>query len=73
MLRLIYIHGIRTHYVEKDFVTMRTGGASTAGLKARAQIMRDHLRAFKKNGIPNNVFRLASRYFEKLLEYGKKG
>ncbi len=73
LLRLIYIHGIKTQYVEKDFVTMRTGGASTAGLKARAQIMRDHLRAFQKNGIPNNVFRLASRYFEKLLEYGRKG
>ena len=72
LLRLIYIGNIQTEYIPKDFVTMRTGGASTANLKARIQIMKDHLRAFKKNGIRNNVFRLSTRYFEKLLEFGKK-
>lgn len=72
LLRLIYVESIRIQYIPKDFVTMRTGGASTDGLKARARIMKDHLRAFKKNGIPNNVFRLSTRYFEKLLEFGKK-
>lgn len=72
LLRLIYVENIRIQYIPKDFVTMRTGGASTDGLKARARIMKDHLRAFKKNGIPNNVFRLSTRYFEKLLEFGKK-
>ena len=72
LLRLIYVENIRIQYISKDFVTMRTGGASTDGLKARARIMNDHLRAFKKNGIRNNVFRLSTRYFEKLLEFGKK-
>ena len=72
LLRLIYVENIRIQYISKDFVTMRTGGASTDGLKARARIMKDHLRAFKKNGIRNNVFRLSTRYFEKLLEFGKK-
>ena len=72
LLRLIYVENIRIQYIPKDFVTMRTGGASTDGLKARARIMKDHLRAFKKNGIRNNVFRLSTRYFEKLLEFGKK-
>ena len=73
LLRMIYVEKIKTQYIKKDFVTMRTGGASTAGLKARAVIMRDHLRAFKKNGIRNNVFRLSLRYFDKLTEYLKKG
>lgn len=72
LLRLIYVENIRIQYIPKDFVTMRTGGASTDGLKARARIMKDHLRAFKKNGIRNNIFRLSTRYFEKLLEFGKK-
>lgn len=72
LLRLIYVENIRIQYIPKDFVTMRTGGASTDGLKARARIMKDHLRAFKKNGIRNNVFRLSTRYFEKLQEFGKK-
>ena len=73
LLRLIYIHRIKTKYVEKDFVTMRTGGASTSGLKSHVIVMKEHLRGFKKNGIRNNVFRLMPRFFIKLLEYFKKG
>lgn len=73
LLRLIYIEKIRMQYIKKDFVTMRTGGASTSGIKARAEIMKDHLRAFRKNGIRNNVFRLSLRYVDKLTEYWKKG
>lgn len=73
LLRLIYIEKIKTQYIKKDFVTMRTGGASTAGMKARAVIMKEHLRAFRKNKIDNNVLRLSLRYVDKLTEYWKKG
>lgn len=69
LLRLIYVEGIRLQYIPKDFVTMRTGGASTSGLRSHLIIMREHLRGFKKNGIRNNAFRLSSRYFRKMLEY----
>ena len=69
LLRLIYIEKIRIKYIEKDFVTMRMGGASTSGIKSHVRIMKDHLRAFKKNKIPNNVFRLSLRYFSKLTEF----
>lgn len=69
LLRLIYIHNIKTQYLNKDCVTMRTGGASTSGMKARRTIMKEHLRAFKKNGIRNNAFRLSLRYVDKLMEY----
>lgn len=72
LLRLIYIHNIRTQYIEKDFVTMRIGGASTDGIGSRITIMKEHLRGFKKNGIKNNIFNLSTRYFSKLLEYRKK-
>ena len=73
LLRLIYIEQIKTQYIKKDFVTMRTGGASTDGIGSRVTIMKEHLRAFKKNGIRNNVFRLSLRYIDKLTEYLKKG
>ena len=73
LLRLIYIHNIKTQYIQKDFVTMRTGGASTDGIGSRVTIMKEHLRAFEKNGIENNVFNLSTRYLSKLLEYRKKG
>ena len=73
LLRLIYIEKIKTQYIKKDFVTMRIGGASTDGIGSRVTIMKEHLRAFKKNGIRNNVFRLSLRYIDKLTEYMKKG
>ena len=69
LLRLIYVNKIKTRYIAKDFVTMRMGGASNNGLQSRITIMKEHLRGFRKNGIKNNVFRLSTRYFEKLLEY----
>lgn len=51
MLRLLYVNRIRTRYVPMDFVTMRTGGASTAGIDSHRQIILDHYKAYKKHGI----------------------
>jgi len=62
LLRLIYIHQIRTRYVEKDFVTMRLGGLSTGGWQSHVRIMKDHLQAFRKNGVKNNALHLSMRY-----------
>ena len=49
MLRLIYIDRIRIRYLPLDFVTMRTGGASTNGLGSHRRIMADHHRAYAKH------------------------
>lgn len=68
LLRIIYVGNIKTKYIPKDFVTMRTGGASTAGLSSRTQIMKDHLRALKINGIYSNVVLLSLRYLYKVYE-----
>ncbi len=68
LLRLIYVNRIRTKYLEKDFVTMRTGGASTSGLQSHKQIMRDHQRAFRSNGVYSNVALESLRYVYKLFE-----
>lgn len=68
LLRIIFIGRIKTLYIKKDFVTMRTGGASTAGLRSRKQIMKEHLSAFKKNDIYSNIFLLSLRYFYKIYE-----
>lgn len=72
LLRLIYVEKIQIKYIEKDFVTMRMGGASTSGWKSHVVTMQEHLRAFKKNGIKNNVFRLSLRYFTKLAEFTRQ-
>lgn len=68
LLRLIFVNKIKTHYINKDFVTMRTGGASCSGLESHKRIMRDHLKALKKNGVYSNIFLLGLRYLYKLGE-----
>lgn len=68
LLRLIYVNGIRVKYLPLDCVTMRTGGASTSGLKSHKQIFSDHMRAYRKNGVRSNYFLEASRYIEKLFD-----
>ena len=73
LLRLIYIHRVKTLYIPKDFVTMRTGGASTAGFTSRMKIMREHLLAMKKNGVYSNFFLLSLRYFYKIYELMRGG
>lgn len=68
LLRMIYIHRIKTHYVPLDCVTMRTGGASTSGIQSHLNILRDHLRAYRKNGVSSNAFLDTSRYAFKIVE-----
>lgn len=70
LLRLIFVHRIKTSYVPLDCVTMRTGGASTSGWASHRQILRDHLRAYRKNGIYSNVLLEGLRYAYKLYEIG---
>lgn len=47
---------------------MRTGGASTSGLKSHLRILSDHLKAYRKNGVNSNLFLDASRYVYKVGE-----
>ncbi len=68
LLRLIFINRIKTKYIQKDFVTMRTGGTSTAGIGSRTKIMHDHLRAMRQNGVYSNAFLLSLRYIYKVWE-----
>ena len=68
LLRYIYVNRIKTQYIKKDFVTMRTGGASTQGFSSRWQIMKDHIRAMKSNGVYSNFFILSLRYPYKIYE-----
>lgn len=69
LLRSVFVGKIKTKYVNKDMVTMRTGGASTAGFNARKLIMKEHLRAFKENNVYTNVIILSLRYIYKITEY----
>jgi len=68
LLRLMYVNRISTKYIPMDFVTMRTGGASTSGLQSHKAILRDHLRAYRKNGVRANIATESLRYAYRLLQ-----
>lgn len=68
LLRMIYKGRIKTSYIWKDFVTMRTGGASNAGMANRKIIFREHLRALARNGIYSNFLILSLRYPFKVFD-----
>lgn len=68
LLRLIFVHRIHTRYIPQDFVTMRTGGASTSGFRSYERILQDHLRAYRQNGVRSNLLLDGLRYPCRLLE-----
>ena len=68
MLRFIYINRIKTRYLNLDFVTMRTGGASTSGIQSHRRIISDHYHAFKKHGLVSGYILDFVCYPFKLME-----
>jgi len=65
LLRLIYIHKIKTQYIEKDFVTMRSGGMTSSGFKSVKAGLRDRSKSLKKNHVYSNKIMLCSLYVYK--------
>lgn len=51
MVRLFAKHHIKAKYIRKDFVTMRAGGESTAGMEAKRKVNNDIVAALKMHGI----------------------
>lgn len=68
MLRLIFVNRINTRYIPMDFVTMRTGGASTNGMNSHKRIFIDHIHAYKKHGITAGYCLDLFRYPLKIAE-----
>lgn len=68
LLRLLFVHKVRTAYLHLDCVTMRDGGASNATLRSRLRIMRDHREALRRNHVTSCYALLLTRYFYKFGE-----
>lgn len=62
MVRLFAKHHIKAKYLDMDFVTMRTGGESTAGLASKMRVNNDVSRSLKTHGIYTNQAMQALRY-----------
>lgn len=68
LLRLIFVNRIRTKYIPEDFVTMRTGGASSSGMVSHKRILKEHMIAYKQNGVYSNMLLEGLRYLYKIGE-----
>lgn len=68
LIRFLYKERIKTRYLPKNFVTMRTGGASTESLESRLVLNREIVKACKRHGIYTNLLLLSLKYFYKVTE-----
>lgn len=68
MVRLFGKNKIKAKYIHKDFVTMRTGGESTAGVEAKKKVNRDIAASLKKHDIYSNQAFQWVRYLWKAME-----
>jgi glycosyltransferase involved in cell wall biosynthesis len=69
MVRLFRRYHIRTRYIPADFVTMRTGGASTRNVHSRLQLIQDDVRACRDNGIYTNAAMISLKFLYKIFEF----
>ena len=68
MVRLFLSCGIKSRYINKDFVTMRAGGESTAGLESKRKVNRDISLSLKKHGVYSNQLFQSVRYLWRIGE-----
>ena len=69
MVRLFLVYHIKAKYIPMDFVTMRTGGASTRNVKSRLQLIKDDIRGCRENGIYTNALMISVKYLYKIFEF----
>ena len=69
MVRLFLVHKIRARYLKMDFVTMRTGGASTRNARCRLQLIKDDVRGCRENGIYTNPLMISMKFLYKIFEF----
>ena len=71
LIKYLYKERINYQYLEKDFVTMRTGGISTKNIHSRLLLNKEIIKACRKYGIKTNLFLLSLKYFYKIFELRK--
>ena len=68
-VRLFMVYKIKAKYLPIDFVTMRTGGASTRNIKSRLQLIKDDVRGCRENGIYTNPLMISVKFLYKIFEF----
>jgi len=74
LIRYLWIARLRTVYVHKCFVTMRTGGRSTKDWRSNLLLNREIVRGNRENGVYTNLAMLLPKYAFKIWEFvGRRG
>lgn len=69
MVRLFKTHKIVAKYIAKDFVTMRTGGASNSNVRSRLTLIKEDVKACRDNGLYTNSLLVCLKYLYKIFEF----
>ena len=69
MVRLFKKYKIVSRYINKDFVTMRTGGASTRNVKSHLTLIKEDVRACRDNGVYTNELFICMKFLYKMFEF----
>lgn len=69
MVRLFKKHKIVAKYIAKDFVTMRTGGASNSNVRSRLTLIKEDVKACRDNGLYTNSLLVCLKYLYKIFEF----
>lgn len=71
LMRFLYMHKIRYHYINQVLVYMRTGGISNKSWLSRYVLNKEIIRACRENGVYTNMAVLSVKYVNKVFEYIK--
>ena len=69
MVRLFKKYRIMSQYINKDFVTMRTGGASNNNVRSRITLINEDVKACKENGVYTNGLFVMLKFMYKIFEF----
>ena len=68
LAKFLYTHKISYHYINDALVKMRVGGLSTGGINSKILLNKEVLQVCLDNGIKTNIFKILSKYPNKLKE-----
>ena len=69
MVRLFDKHRIKGKYIPYDFVTMRTGGASTKNIYSRLISIKEDIKACRDNGFYTNTLMICTKFLYKIFGF----
>jgi glycosyltransferase involved in cell wall biosynthesis len=68
LARFLYTNKISYYYMKEVLIKMRVGGVSTDGFKSKILLNKEVLRVCNDNGIETNIFKILSKYLQKVIK-----